>query len=76
MAVFEIVPGVFGMVRMETVAVPAFNIVPSRQVTVPPASEQDPCVVEDERYVTVDGNVSVTVTLVAVAGPLLVMARE
>jgi hypothetical protein len=61
---------------MVTVAVPAFAIVPSRHVTDPPASEQDPCVLVEERYVTVEGSVSVTVTVVADAGPLLVTASE
>ena len=75
-AVFETTPGVPGIVRIVIVAVPAFAIVPNKQVTVPPASEQEPCVVVEERYVTTDGNVSVTVTFVADAGPLLVTARE
>src|SRR5437660_10432820 len=46
-------------------------MVPSRQVTVPPASEHVPVVVVAERKVTAAGNVSVTVTFVAEAGPLL-----
>ena len=54
-----------GIVRIEIVAVVEFAIVPSRHVTVPPASEHEPCVVFVERYVTTDGRVSVTVTLVA-----------
>ena len=59
------------------VAVPAFAIVPNRQVTVPPASEHDPAgVTVAERYVTVEGSASVTVTFVAVAGPLFVTASE
>ena len=75
-AVFEITPGCCGIVRIVIVAVPAFAIVPSKQVTVPPASEHDPCVEVDERYVTLDGNVSVAVTFVADAGPLFVTAKE
>ena len=69
-------PGCCGIVRIVTVAVPAFAIVPSKQVTVPPASEHDPCVEADDRYVTLDGNVSVAVTFVADAGPLFVTANE
>jgi hypothetical protein len=48
-AVLETNPGVLGSVRIEIVAVPAFAIVPSRQVTVPPASEHEPWVVLVER---------------------------
>jgi hypothetical protein len=44
-AVLETTPGAFGMVKIEIVAVPAFAIVPNRQVTDPPASEQEPWVV-------------------------------
>ena len=75
-AVLVTIPGVPGNVRTVIVAVPPFAIVPSRQVTVPPASEQDPCVVFTERYVTTEGRVSVTVTFVADAGPLLLTANE
>jgi hypothetical protein len=71
-AVLVAVPGAAVRVRMLTVALAAFAIVPSRQVTVPPASEQVPAVVLTERKVTSVGNGSVTITLVAVAGPLLV----
>src|ERR1700692_1599326 len=70
-AVFETTPGALGSVRIVIVAVPAFAIVPSRQVTAPPACEHDPCVVVTERKVTAEGSVSLTVTLVADAGPLL-----
>ena len=74
-AVFETTPDAPGSVKMEIVAVPALAMEPSRQVTVPPASEQVPCVVFEERYVTIEGSVSVTVTFVAVAGPLFFTAR-
>src|SRR5258708_33689122 len=43
--VFEMTPGVPASVRMVTVAVPPLAMVPSKQVTVPPASEQVPAVV-------------------------------
>src|SRR5580692_1506342 len=69
-------PGCSGIARIVIVAVPRLAIVPNWQVTIPPASEQVPWVVVDERYVTVVGRVSVTVTFVAVAGPLLVTASE
>ncbi len=72
MAVLENIPGVLGIVRIEIVAVPPLAIEPNRQATVPPASEHDPCVVFDDRYVMTVGTASVTVTFVAVAGPLLV----
>ena len=72
MAVLEITPGCPGIVRTVMVAVPPFAIVPSKHVTLPPASEQEPCVVVDARYVSLDGSVSVTVTFVAEAGPLFV----
>ena len=59
-------------VSIVTVALAAFAIVPSRQVTVPPASEHVPCVEFTDRKMTADGKVSVVVTFVADAGPLLV----
>src|SRR3984885_9754116 len=71
-AVLVAVPGAPVRVRMVTVAFAALAIVPSEQVTVPPASEQVPAVVLAERKVKSDGNGSVTITLVAGAGPLLV----
>ena len=71
-AVFETIPACSGIVRIVTVAVAALAIDPSRQVTVPPASEQVPCVVVEDKYVSDDGSVSATVTFVAVAGPLFV----
>src|SRR6478736_4387303 len=67
-------PGCPGIVRIVIVAVPAFAIVPNKHVTVPPASEQEPCVEVDERNVNDAGSVSVTVTLVAEDGPLFVTA--
>jgi len=75
-AVFEIMPGWPGRVRIVIVALAAFAMVPNRQVTLPPASEHVPVVLVEDRYVTVDGRVSVTVTFVALAGPLFVTARE
>src|SRR5258706_15414152 len=74
-AVFTMTPGLPASVRMVTVAVPALAMVPSKQVTVPPASEQVPAVVVADRKVTAEGNGSVTMTLVADAGALLVTAR-
>src|SRR4029077_2789582 len=74
LAVFENIPGVPGMTRIVIVAVPALAIEPSKQVTVPSASEHMPVVVVAERKVIVAGSVSVTVTFVAVAGPLFVTA--
>ena len=41
-AVFVITPGAPAIVRIVTVAVPPFTIVPRRQVTVPSASEHAP----------------------------------
>jgi hypothetical protein len=75
-AVFEITPDCPGIVRIVMVAVPAFAMVPRRQETIPPASEHVPSVLVDERYVTEEGSVSVTVTFVAEAGPLFVTASE
>ena len=74
-AVFDAMPGAPASVTIVIVAVPVFTIVPSKQLTVPSASEHVPAVVLTERYVTFAGNASVTVTLVALAGPLLVTAR-
>src|SRR5713226_2629803 len=73
--VFEMTPGVPASVRMVTVAVPPLAMVPSKQVTVPPASEQVPAVVVADRKVTAEGKGSITVTLVADAGPLFVIER-
>jgi len=64
-AVFETIPDAPGTVKIESVAVVEFAIVPSRHVTVPPASEHEPCVVLADRYVTTEGRVSATVTFVA-----------
>ncbi len=74
LAVLVATPGAPASVRMVIVAVPALARVPSRQVTVPPASEQVPAVVVTCKYETFDGSGSVTITLVALAGPLLVTA--
>jgi hypothetical protein len=51
-------------------------MVPRRHVTIPPASEHVPRVLVEDRYVTEEGSESVTVTFVAEAGPLLVIASE
>src|SRR5579871_126348 len=48
-AVFTMTPDWLGMVRIVTVAVPAFAMLPKTQVTVPPASEQEPWLVVEER---------------------------
>ena len=61
--------------RMLIVPVPASAKVPSKQVTVPPASEHVPTFVLTERYETFAGSGSVTITLVALAGPLFVTLR-
>lgn len=74
LAVLVAVPGAPASVRMAIEAVLALAIVPSKQVTVPSASEHVPTVVLTERYITSAGKGSVTVTLVALAGPLLVTA--
>lgn len=74
-AIFVAVPGAPARVSIVTVAVAPLFIDPSKQVTVPPAWEQVPCVVESCSQVTSLGRGSVTVTLVAVAGPLFVTAK-
>jgi len=73
--VFETTPGCPGTARIVMVAVPALAIVPSRHATVPPASEHVPDVLVDDRYISLDGSESVTVTFVAEAGPLFVTVR-
>src|SRR5258708_22282676 len=73
--VFEMTPGVPASVRMVTVAVPPLAMVPSKQVTVPPASEQVPAVVVADSKVTAEGQGSTTVTVVADPRPLVVIAR-
>src|ERR1700730_13458538 len=72
-AVLVITPGAPATVKIVTVAVPPFTMVPRRQVTVPSPSEHVP-VGGGEREFGVAGNASVTVTWVAKAGPLLVPA--
>jgi len=67
--------GVTAVTWIVMVAVAPPIMVPRRNVTVPPACEQLPCVGVAEIYDTVDGNVSVAVTLVASEGPLLVTFR-
>lgn len=49
LAVFVAIPGAPARVRIVIVAVPPLAIVPSKQVTVPPASEQVPALVVKER---------------------------
>ena len=71
-AVLVTTPRVPARVKIEIVAVLPFAMVPSRHVTLPPASEHEPCVVAVERYVTSVGSASATVTFVADAGPLFV----
>src|SRR5687767_4786548 len=68
LALFVIVPGVFGVTRIVTVAFALLLIVPRLQVTgaVP---EQEPCDGVDETNVTLTGKVSVSTTLVAFDGP-------
>jgi len=73
LAVLVMTAGAPATVTIVIVAVPPFAIVPSRQVTIPPASEQVPALVMKEGSETSDGNGSVTITLVADDGPLLVM---
>jgi uncharacterized protein (DUF58 family) len=72
LAVFDAIPGDPAIVKMVMVAVAPLVIVPSRQVTVPAASEQEPVFVTVEPHITFEGNGSVTVTLVAVLGPVFV----
>ena len=70
------IPGAPARVRIVIVALVPLVIVPSKQVTVPPASEHVPCVViTGERKVTFGGKGSVTVTVVAVAGPVFFTVR-
>src|ERR1700689_2513411 len=70
-AVLVAIPGAAALVRMVTVTLAALAIVPSWQVTVPFASEQVLVGVTDIN-ITFDGNGSVTITFVALAGPLFV----
>src|SRR5260370_37966723 len=62
---FEMTPGVPASVRLVTVAVPPLAMVPSKQVTAPPASEQVPAVVVADRKVTAARNGSDTEPLAA-----------
>ncbi len=48
-AIFETTPGAPGIVRIVTVTVAALAMVPTWQVTVPPASEHVPWVLVDDR---------------------------
>ena len=69
-AVFVIVPAVVGVTTMVTVALAPFDSVPMLQVTVLPDLLHVPCVDVADTYVTLAGSVSVSVTPVAVSGPL------
>src|SRR5258708_37149478 len=71
--VFEMTPGVPASVRMVTVAVPPLAMVPSKQATVPPASEQVPAGVGADRKVTADGKGSITGALGRSAGRVFVV---
>jgi hypothetical protein len=64
--------GVTAVTWIVMVADAPLTIEPRRHVTVPLACEQDPWVGVAEIYDTVEGKVSVAVTLVASEGPLLV----
>jgi hypothetical protein len=66
------VPGAPASVRMVTVAVAPLATVPSSQETVPFACEQVPWLEVCCSHMTSEGSGSVTSTLVALAGPLLV----
>ena len=71
-AVLVIVPAAVGATAIVTVALDPFERVPILQVTVLPVLVQLPCVDVAETYVTLEGSVSISVTPVAVSGPLLV----
>ncbi len=73
LAVLEIVPATIAVTVMVTVAVVPLGSVPMLQVTTFPAAPHVPCVEEAETKVTPAGSVSVKVTAVAVAAPLLVI---
>src|SRR5829696_4639486 len=70
-ATFRIVPGCNGRTTIVIVTVALITIVPNEQFTTRPFElEHEPCVDDDDRYVTDSGNESATVTFVAVLGPL------
>jgi hypothetical protein len=73
LAVLVIVPAALGVTTMVMVALAPLVSVPRLQVTVLPDRLQLPWLDEEETNVTLDGRVSVTLTFVAVPGPLLVM---
>ena len=68
-------PSDCGVTLIETLALPAFAIVPSAQVTVPLACEQVPWEGVAELKVTPAGSVSVTLTPLALDGPALATLR-
>ena len=70
-AVLLIVPAVVGVTTMVTPTVAALATLPRLHVTVPPAWLQFPCAEDAETKVTPAGNVSLTVTPLAVDGPAL-----
>src|SRR5918911_1037396 len=70
-AVSVICPDAVGVTTMVTMALAPFVSVPMEQLT-GPVLLQEPCVVEEETNVTPAGSVSVRLTFVACAGPLLV----
>jgi hypothetical protein len=72
LAVLLIFPAELGVTTMVIAALPPIPRFPILHVTVPPISEQLPCVEEEETYETSVGKESATVTPVAPSGPLLV----
>ena len=70
-AVFVTVPAVFGFTTIVIVAPRPLAIVPRLHVIACPLLVHLPCEVLSERNSSVDGNVSLTVTAVAGAGPAL-----
>lgn len=72
LAVLVITPGAPALVTIVIVAMPPLAIVPSRQVTVPSAFEHSLLGLTDIKVRSL-GKGSVTITLVADDGPLLVM---
>jgi hypothetical protein len=65
-------PVVPGVTTIVTLAVPPLGKFPTSQATAPADGMQLPWLGVAETKVTLDGNVSVTVTRVAAEGPLLV----
>jgi len=71
LAVLVIVPAVLGVTMIVMVALAPLASVPRLQVTVLPDRLQLPWLDVTETNVTLDGSVSLTLTFVAVPGPLL-----